>query len=510
MKSAYLFSILAGILIGTSYIPLPPWAIFFGFVPLWLVWLECQTWKQVFLTGWITQFVLTLIGFNWVSYTVHEFGHLSWVASLLVLFGFCSICTLSIPVFGTLWWFFCRYFKLNQTGRVIALPVFLSLGDRVFPMIFDWHFGYTWLWAGFPAYQLADVIGFIGLANIGMAFNAALLWGYLKWRGSQVWWPWPAGVLTVFLVMNLAGYVHGQGLTAPDKSARFLIAQANIGNEEKLMAEQGWAFRDTVINKWTTLTEKGLQENPNVDFAVWPETAFPEFIDTEDLSQPYPAKLKQIVQRLKINLITGGYSHLQRSRRPTNSFFILNHEGHWLDKPYHKTMLLAFGEYFPGANLFPKVREWFPEVADFGRGPGPTVLQAGQLKIGAQICYEGLFDWFARDLANKGAQVIVNITNDSWYGTWQQPYQHLYMTLAHAIEIRRPLVRATNTGISTVILASGKILENSPLHQEWQHAFTVDYLENPPTTFFMGWGFWLLPVLLGLTLVLLPFTSKKL
>ena len=77
--------------------------------------------------------------------------------------------------------------------------------------------------------------------------------------------------------------------------------------------------------------------------------------------------------------------------------------------------------------------------------------------MGPQICYEGLFDWFGRALANEGAQVIMNITNDSWYGTWEEPFQHGYMTLARAVEVRRPLVRSTNTGLSSVALASGEI-----------------------------------------------------
>src|SRR3954471_24806163 len=98
MKSPYLLAIVAGLLVGTSYIPFPPWAIFFCFIPLWIAWLRAPTWTQVFWTGWLAQFVLTLLGFNWVSYTVHEFGHLPWVGAIAVLFGFASICTLSIPL----------------------------------------------------------------------------------------------------------------------------------------------------------------------------------------------------------------------------------------------------------------------------------------------------------------------------------------------------------------------------------------------------------------------------
>ena len=181
--------------------------------------------------------------------------------------------------------------------------------------------------------------------------------------------------------------------------------------------------------------------------------------------------------------------------------------------PYHKTVLLAFGEYVPVLDHFPglkrRFQQLFPTIGDYGREPGQPCLEAGAYKLGAQICYEGLFDRFSRDLANRGAQIIVNLTNDSWYGTWEQPYQHLYMTLARAIEVRRPMVRSTNTGFSTVILANGQVLETSPLHQEWFHLYEVPYLANPPQTIFSGWGYWIFPVLLCVAFVGIFFTRGR-
>ncbi len=123
-------------------------------------------------------------------------------------------------------------------------------------------------------------------------------------------------------------------------------------------------------------------------------------------------------------------------------------------------------------------------------------------KMGAQICYESLFPRFTRSLSELGAQFIVNVTNDSWYGAWQEPYQHMYMTLARGVEFRRPVLRVTNTGISTVSLASGEILERSPIYQAWAGLYEVPYLKKPPATFYQNW-FDLVPSLLWGALVLL-------
>jgi apolipoprotein N-acyltransferase len=150
-----------------------------------------------------------------------------------------------------------------------------------------------------------------------------------------------------------------------------------------------------------------------------------------------------------------------------------------------------------------------PPTGHFARGSGPTaLLNWNGYKMGGQICYESLFPGFSRSLAELGAQFIVNVTNDSWYGSWQEPYQHMYMTLARGVEFRRPVLRVTNTGISTVSLASGEILERSPIHQPWAGLYEVHYLKNPPATFYQNW-FWLVPCLLWGTLVLLLTMGLK-
>jgi apolipoprotein N-acyltransferase len=157
--------------------------------------------------------------------------------------------------------------------------------------------------------------------------------------------------------------------------------------------------------------------------------------------------------------------------------------------------LLAFGEYLPLSEQFPFLLKALPFVSNFGRGLGPAILDlplaSGQgLRIGGQICYEGLYPDFTRGLVEKGAELLVNVTNDSWFGYPFEPNQHLYMTLARAIEVRRPLLRSTNTGISTAILASGEVLQKSPLHKEWFGHFVLPYKSNPPPTFFVLYGHW--------------------
>jgi apolipoprotein N-acyltransferase len=281
------------VLLGTSYIPFPPWAIFFCYVPLWFVWLHSRSWKQVVLTGWVAQFVGTLIGFNWVAYTVHEFGQMPWPVAILTLIGFAAIANIYMAVAGLAWHLYVTKLRLSRTGAVWALPVMMSIAERLSPMIFDWHFGYTWLWAGFPALQFADVIGFMGLSTLGNFFNAVLLRALLHARDGRRWWTWAAAVPALFAAMNLAGYLYGPK-PARTQACGFSWSRPTSATTKNLRAEQGNA-RDAVVENFRRVTAEGLRGPQKPDFVVWPETAFPEILDDPAMRAGYAAELREIV-----------------------------------------------------------------------------------------------------------------------------------------------------------------------------------------------------------------------
>jgi apolipoprotein N-acyltransferase len=239
---------------------------------------------------------------------------------------------------------------------------------------------------------------------------------------------------------------------------------------------------------------------------MWPENAFPDFIVDPGLSFRLSGKLRKYLLDRQLNLLTGAYG-ITPAMKLANSLFALSKAGHWAGPPYEKTILLPFGEYIPGAEKFPILKKWLPDVRDYNRGAGPVLLELNGIRLGPQICYEGLFDFLARDLANRGAQLLVNATNDSWYGDSQEPWQHLYITAAKAVETRRPLLRSTNTGISAAALATGELKDLSPLGQEWFHLYEVPYFSTPPSTVFMRWGYWLDGLAIGLGLLWLAFRN---
>jgi apolipoprotein N-acyltransferase len=296
------------------------------------------------------------------------------------------------------------------------------------------------------------------------------------------------GVLLLgFLSLNGLGLWLSHHLPVPDDKVKVMLVQGNIGNAEKVSAELGMGFQEAILKAFMQTTDQGLAatDPSSLDFVIWPETAFPSVLGRGLRLTPDAETLRSFMASRKINLMTGAYGFDRSKGLMTNSLFVLDQSGSVVEPHYSKTILLAFGEFIPGEELWPGIRNYLPPIGQFARGPGPTVLLAhDRFLMGPQICYESLFAWFSRDLANLGAQFIVNVTNDSWYGYWQEPYQHLYMTLARAIEFRRPVIRTTNTGISTVILADGTQLEQSPINATWTGVYEVPFVKAPGSTFY--------------------------
>lgn len=491
---------------GTSYIPLPPWAILFCWVPLWLDISRESSLKQVFFKGWISQFILTTIGFHWIAYDAHEFGYFPWPAAVLTLFVFSALQFLNFPIALTLAKWISGKFRLGQ-GALFVLIASLNVAAEIFwPAIFPFNHGYPLYYAKLPMAQLADLIGIIGLSYLVHLFNAEVAW--LLSRRSRAL-SIKVATLTVigFIALNGIG-LYRQSLwqnVEGEKNLRVLQIQANIGNFEKLQAEKGIGFQEEIANRFFKQTRDGLQEYPDTDVVVWPETAFPDFLGAHNEHRQYTRRLVEFVNSTGKYFILGGFGNDPPTKYPRseyNSLFVYSPVTGEAPQSYFKTYLLIFGEYTPLGDWFPILKKYNPGGEGWGRGSGPiTLTLMKNIQLGAEICYEGLYPEFSRALVLNGADILVNLTNDSWFGAPFEPWQHMIMTMARAVENRRPLIRSTNTGITAVALADGTILQPSPIHEVWRGFYDVKYLENAETTFYTRFG-GLFPLVIVLVILL--------
>lgn len=487
LSRATKMAILSGVLFATSYIPFPPWAIFFCLCPLWSVLLKEESPKKIFFYSWLTTFVFTVIGFHWIPTPVVEFGHMPYIVGLLGLFAFATFSNLHFPLAALVWSQCNKKFSLTPTKSIFVLALLTALFEKLNPQIFPWYFGYPWFYGDFPAYQLADTIGVTGLSSLTLIINAWILYIYINIKDRPLFKKQVTYFVLFFAAINLIGLYKKHAWEKTDAEVKVLMVQPNIGNQEKQWEIFGPEFKAKTIQTHLDLTTPELANNPDV--VIWPETSIPEFLQPRFYHLKSVRQVLNYVKEQKINLFTGAFTEDIKSRKQSNAVFTFDATGKNTGF-YQKHILLAFGEYLPFSDYFPFLLKLFPTVADFERGSGPKVLPITkpgtgvEVNLGPQICYEGLHPWFSKGLEDAGADIFVNVTNDSWFGHTFESYQHLYMTLMRSIEFRRPMVRVTNTGISAVMSANGKMIEMSPQKKPWAKTVTVPYLSNAPKTFY--------------------------
>jgi apolipoprotein N-acyltransferase len=330
----------------------------------------------------------------------------------------------------------------------------------------------------------------------------------------------PRFIVAGVLVAATAGYglVRGNTVRAaqeqPPASFRAALIQANVGNFAKVASEKGdLEAVTTVLTSYGRLSDQQATSQSPPDVLIWPETAYPLAYGAgrSSVDESMDAELRMYVKARNIPLLFGGY-HVVEGRE-YNSALIVDPTGEL--GVYHKYILLPFGEYLPLVGDWDWVREKFPRVAQFGVGGTPRVidipLTSGvTVKAAPIICYEALFAEHAIAGASAGGQVIVNLTNDAWFGSVAEKRLHLAMSALRSVETRRPQLRATNTGISALILPDGEIVNPGPVDAEASLVYQVPLVDLPPTLI-MRIGPWAGPASLaaGFLLALFLFLRRR-
>jgi len=258
------------------------------------------------------------------------------------------------------------------------------------------------------------------------------------------------------------------------------LIQGNIDQSIKWNKD----YQKETINIYEELS---LRRSPaGGSLIVWPETAVPfNFQDENDLHR----QLRALPEKTKNWFIFGSMSYVKRNQSADyfNSAYLLSPRGVILGK-YDKVHLVPYGEYVPFRELFPFVNGLTAGIGDFTEGKGFSPLNINERKIGVLICYEGILPEAARAYKNAGSELLVNITNDAWFGTTSAPYQHLSMAAFRAVETRQYLVRAANTGISAIVDPTGRIVADTKLFKKDAIHGIIRFIALP--TFYAKYGDW--------------------
>jgi apolipoprotein N-acyltransferase len=455
----------------------------FAFVPLFIAIQDQPLARSVWL-GFTTGMVFYFFGLHWVINTLTNYGNLPlWLGypTLLLLAAYLSL------YLGL----FC--YLLKRLGRDNS-AYFLAFAPLIWTAL-EWarstdaHLGFSWLGLGysqyltFPVIQGADITGIYGVSALIMLVNATLYLiikqklyqnEILPNNGLMV--RATALTSTVLLLWLAYGYWSLSKYDSPGtKSLKIALAQGNIPQHQKWDSR----FREKVFDTYSNLTLKASKAKP--DLIVWPEAATPFYYQLDRIATPV---LNQLARSAGSPILFGSpYQEKHNGQLiDYNSAFLVSAKGENRGR-YDKIHLVPFGEFVPFQKLLFFVRKLVHTIGNFGRGQEATVFDLNGNKFGLSICYEIIFPDLARQPVKNGAQFLVNITNDAWFGESAASYQHMAMGALRAVENRVPIVRAANTGISGTIDPTGRMRQTTKLFVEELVITEITPSNNGVTTY---------------------------
>ncbi len=477
--SLLLLPLIAGAIIPLSFSPFEWWPLGFVGIALYYLCLQQTTARQALQRGFAFGFGLFGVGASWIYVSIHDYGAAPpWLAGFITA-GFVAFMALYNAAHSWLWQ---RYASHSFPALGFAASWVLCEAFR------GWFLtGFPWLLLGYahvtsPFSGLAPMLGVHGLSFV-VALCGALITTLtlsttthafkLFWRQPSLW------LLVAILVLARATSEIEWTHPAQHAPVRVGMVQGNIPQEVKFNADG----IQLGLNRYAELS-KPLWES---DILVWPETAIPLRY------QEQPELIAQLSAQARSNntaLLTGIF---YRSDAGTHNSIIAlgNGSGVW-----HKQKLVPFGEYVPLQSLLSNLLALFKlPVPDVSPGPADQpLLEAAGLKIAPFICYEVVYADFVRQ-SGGDADLLLTISNDTWFGASFGPLQHLQMAAMRARELGRYMIRATNNGVSAFINANGEIVaQTRQFEAETLQGNVLVYEGTTPFARFGSWPIWLLSV----------------
>lgn len=423
--------------------------------PAWLAIRDASP-GEAFRLGWILATVHFLGTLFWVVVALHRFGGMPLPLSIGILL-------LLAPFLGV--WYGLAAWAARRAGppgglaAAFAFPFAWTAAELLRSVLFT---GFPWAHVGWTQWRLpwvlqaADLGGAHLIALIVVAANVGIAEAVAD-RHRRT------GALATAAATVLATLAYGamRLATLPASTGPAIevaLVQAAVAQDLK----HDRAADEAVLQRYRAALAEA--EASGADLVVWPEGAIPRGVHLR------AARLPPHVLGTPNGgwLLTGAATWWDEgNRRHAYNSALLVGPGGRIAARYHKTHLVPFGEYVPLPRLLFFVRKLVRDRLDFrpGPGPDPLVWRTGdrEVRLGVLICYEDVFPGIARAAVARGADVLVGITNDAWYGTTSAAYQHLVPAVFRAVETRRPVVRAAQTGVSAVIAPDGRVVARTML-----------------------------------------------
>lgn len=487
-----------GALYFLGYVGFGLWPLLLVFlVPLWLALDDGgppATAPRAALLGLVFGATAYAGGFGWLWRLAEVFlaGNLLLGALLWLAYG--AWFALGFAAYGALF----VHLRRRGTGLAVAGVAPLLLVEWLQPQIFTVNAGAGLIRAPILV-QIADLGGPLLPSALLGVLNVATFRTWRWWRSVE---PLPLATWAVTALLVAATLLYGWQRTASVRAGdatapelRVGIVQANLGVLEK--RAQGVVTHQRHLEQTRELLRDGA-----LDLVVWPETAY-----VRGIRRPLPVSGLLVVEDIGVPLLFGGTSVDERDGRrvKSNSAFLVAADG-TIHDAYDKNLLIPLAEYAPLASVVPALGAWLPHVQDFAPSHATPALRLGPHRLAVPICYEAIRPDFVRRMVNASApHLLVTLANDAWFGDSQEPHMHLALARLRAIEHRRWLVRATNSGISALIDPTGAVVARTGVLTRESLSGTVRLRHD--TTLYGRLGDW--PGWLALAAVVVGITSSR-
>jgi apolipoprotein N-acyltransferase len=475
------FALLCGVLMFLSF---PKFGLGFiawiAFVPLFIALRNVVSLRQAFLLGLIAGLAAHIGMIYWITYVVVNYGHLPVYLGVLLMLLLATYLSLYVALFaaGTV-------YLRGKLPLYLAAPVVWICLEYLKSYLFT---GFPWENLGYSQHhnilfiQIADITGVHGLSFLIILLNATFY--QIMTERTRKSYAIAASVILLWAAVYAYGAVRIQQINKIQKDAPVLNVSLIQGNIDQSIKWNEGFQKETI----TIYEELSLRRPPkNEGLIVWPETAVPfNYQDENDLHR----QIRNLATQTKSWLLFGSMSYAPGSEKTDyyNSAYLLSPQGDIRGK-YDKVHLVPYGEYVPLRTLFPFVSSLAAGIGDFAEGRGFHPINMGDRKIGVMICYEGILAEAGRMYKNEDTELLVNITNDAWFGKTSAPHQHLSMSIFRAVETRLYFVRAANTGISAIVDATGRIIEQTGLFQKADISGSIKFIKVP--TIYARCGDWI-------------------
>jgi apolipoprotein N-acyltransferase len=456
-----------------------PFAWFAMLPALWII-ERAPTRRRALSYGWLAGVVANVGGFYWIVGLLTRFAHLPWplaVLGLLLLAFYQALVFLLFALVVRR----VRQLSAERLGAPLPMalvaPVVMVAFELVVPFIFPWYLAITQAWIT-PVIQVAEFTGPLGVTFLLLLVNGAL-YDVATGAGRRRWLPAAVagGVMAVVLVF---GYVRMSQID--DRRAEAVpltigVVQGNIPFDEKGNENPNLAARQ--LQDLQLMSAR--LEDQGAELIVWSESSYPYFIPRYDIGTEQardfaPNSRYRVRRGFDAPLIFGAITYRPEDPDdyPFNTALMLAEDGTYTAR-FDKIFLLMFGEYIPFLETFPSLRKILPRAAGhFARGQDivtfPLEHQGQTWRLGPMICYEDILTDFNRKLAKHHPHLLVNITNDAWFGETSEPWEHLALSVYRSVELRTDMVRAVNTGVSAFVDANGRV---------YAKTYAVDPKVNP-------------------------------